>query len=54
MGVAIHSHPALIYCGVFNAPCRPRGRVQSEAFRDRLPTAVGHTACAQGNDPHSL
>ena len=37
------SHSALMHSGVFNVPCRPWRPDQSEAFRDCLPTAVGHT-----------
>ncbi len=33
--------------GVFNAPCRPRGRVQSEAFPDPLRAEVRHTAAGK-------
>ena len=35
----VASHLAMIHSGVFNAPCRPRGR---KAFRDRLPAEAGH------------
>jgi len=36
------NHSAAMRCGVFNAPCRLRAPAQSEAFRNHLPTAVGH------------
>jgi len=48
-GGAINSHSAPMQCGVFNAPCRPRGRAQSEAFRDRLPAELGHAAARNCN-----
>ncbi len=45
------SHLALVCSGVFNAPCGPRSRLPSEAFRDRLPAAAGHTNVASVRRP---
>jgi len=39
--------------GVFNAPCRPRRRVQSEAFRDCLRAEVGHTSARKETQRHT-
>jgi len=43
-GGANNSYSAPMHCGAFNVPCRPRGRVQSETFRVRLPAEEGHAA----------
>jgi hypothetical protein len=45
--VGSNNHLALIHSGVFNMPCRPRGRVPPEAFRDCLPAAAGHAAACK-------
>jgi hypothetical protein len=34
-------------CGVFNVSCQPRARVPSEAFRDGLRAAVGHSSAGK-------